>query len=165
MVKHELVVLAEGLPVPRGAKRRHLAVGHDRQLECVVEARPPPGVALADHSLLLVDEGEAAVEVVADDGEQRVDPAAADDRLREALVHGQCARLLLQLLVGEVGEGGLRDRDKGHLVRDRQYRERLLLRLLDDRLRHLGEAEACAEPEPGEPVLRQPSDVGALRRG
>ena len=163
MVEDEPVVLLERPPFPRGAQRGGLAVGDDRELERVVEARVSPGVTLAEDAAVLVHQGEAAVEVAADDAEQRLDAAPADDRVGEPLVHGQRARLLLELLVGEVREGGLRDRDEGHLVRDRQHGERELVRLPDDRFGNVGEPEADAEAEAGDAVAGEPPDVRALR--
>jgi len=108
---------------------------------------------------VLVDEGEAAVEMAADDAEQRLDTAPADDRVGEALVDGQRPRLLLELLVGEAREGGLRDRHERHLVGDGQDREGELVRLLDDRRGNLAEAEADPEAEARDAVLRQPAHV------
>ncbi len=79
-------------------------------------------------------------------------------------MHLERARHLLELLVGEVRDRRLRDRDERHLVRDDHDREGELVRLLHDRYGHRREAESDSEPEAGEPVLGQPPQVGALGR-
>ena len=159
MVEHEPVVLAERPPLACGPQRRHLAAGDDRELERAVERRRPASVPLADDAALLVDEREAAVQVVADDGEERLEAPAADDGVGQALVHGQRPRLLLELLVRQVGEGRLRDRHERDVVGDGQHRERELVGLLDEGHRDVREAEADPEPEPCEPVLGEAADV------
>ena len=73
-------------------------------------------VPLADDAPALVDEGERAVEVVADDREQRLQPAPLEHGVGEALVHLERVRDLLELLVREVRERRLGDRDERHLV-------------------------------------------------
>ena len=59
-------------------------------------------MTLGDHAAVLVDEREAAAEVVADDGEQRLQSAALEDRVGQPLVHLERARHLLELLAREV---------------------------------------------------------------
>ena len=164
MVEHELVVLLERPALARCPERGHLAARDDRQLERALEGDATPPMALAHHPPALVDEREAAVQVVAHDCEERLEPASPDDRVCEALVHRERARELLELLAGEVGERRLRDGDERQLVRDRDRREGQLVGLLDHGRRHVGEAEPDPEAEPGKTVLGQAAHVGALGR-
>ena len=164
VVEDEAVVLAEVAALAGCLEGDHLAGRDDRQLEGVLEAEPVPRVALGDDAAVLVDEREAAAEVVADDGEECLQSAALEDRCGQPLVHLERARHLLELFAREMRHRRLRDGDERDLVRNREDWERELVRLLDDRRRHVGEAEAHAEAEPGEPVLGKPLDVGALRR-
>ena len=129
---------SNGLPLARSPQRGHLAAGDDGELERVLEGDAAPAVALADHAPALVDERQAAVEVVADDGEERLEPAPLDDRVGEALVDRERARELLELLAGEVRERRLRDGDERQLVRDGDRRER----------------RACRPPRPWAPGRR-----------
>jgi hypothetical protein len=163
-MKDQLVVLAERPALAGSPERRHVTVGHNRQLECAVEARSPAGMALAHDASVLVLQREAAVQVVADDREKRLDAAAADDRVRQPLVHGERACLLLELLVREVRERRLRDRHERHVVRNRKNREREFVCLVDDRAGHVGKAEAHPEAEARNSVLGKPADVRALER-
>ena len=112
VMEDELVVLLERPALARCPERGHLAARDDRQLERVLEGDAPPSVALAHHPPTLVDEREAAVQVVAHDGEERLEPASPDDRVCEALVDRERARELLELLAGELGERRLRDGDE-----------------------------------------------------
>jgi hypothetical protein len=165
VVEDELVVLAERARLAHCAEDSLLAVRDDGELEPAVEAEPSPGVPLAQDAPALVDEGEAAAEPLAENREQGVHPAAVDHGPGEPLVHLERLRHALQLLVGEVREGRLRDRDEGNLVRDGENGETEPVGLLDERRRHRRIAEAEAKPEPGEPVLGEAPDVLALRGG
>jgi hypothetical protein len=164
VVKDEPVVLAEVPALARCLERHHLAGGDHWKLECAFEAKAIPCVALDDHAAALVDESEAATEVVADDGQERLQPTALEHRRGEALVHLECTGGLLELLVGEMRDGRLRDRDERNLVRDGQDRERQGVAFLHDRRRHGRKAEADSEAEPCEAVLGEPANVCPLRR-
>ena len=164
MVEDQAVVLAELALLARRLQGDHLPRGDDGQLECAVEAESVPRVALCDDASALVDESEAAAEVVADHRKERLQAAALEHGRREALVHLERARHLFQLLAGEMRDRRLRDGHERDLVRDCKHRERESVPLLDDRRRHIREAEADAEAEAREPVLGEPLDVGALRR-
>ena len=160
-MQHEPVVLAERLPATRSLEH---GAPLERQLERVVERGVASGVALCDDAAALVEQREGAAEVTADDREQRLDAAAFEHRVGESLVHLERPGQPLQLLVGEPGARGLRDRHERDLVRDADDRKAELVRLVDERGRHLGEAESEPEPEAGEPVLREPPQVRALGR-
>ena len=98
VVQDEAVVVGERRSCSRGPQRRGLAVDDDRQLERAVERDPPARVALADDAAVLVDERERAAEAVAQDREQRRHSAPVEHGLREALVHLERAREVLELL-------------------------------------------------------------------
>ena len=68
-----------------------------------------------------------------------------------------------ELRVREPRRDRLRQRDERHLVRDGDEREVEPLRLVGERGRRLGPAEADAEREPGEAVAREAAHVLAMR--
>ncbi len=161
MVEHEPVVLPELTTVARGLEDGTAA---QRQLERRLERRATAGVPLREHASPLVEQRERAPEVAAHDRQERLHAAALEHGLREALVHLERPRQALELLVREPRAGGLRDRHERHLVRHADDGEAERVRLLHERRRDLREAEPQAEAEPREPVLREPAQVGALRR-
>ena len=120
-------------------------------------------MALREHGAGVVDERDAAGEPLAEDREQLVDALPVDDGLREALVHLERLRRALQLLVREVAEGGLRERDERGRVRHREQREAEPVGLGGDGGRDLVDPEPEPDPEPGEAVRGEAADVGALR--
>src|SRR4051812_6543224 len=87
VMEDEAVVLAEVAALAGGLEGDHLTGRDDRQLQCVLEAEPVPRMALGHDPPVLVDECEAAAEVVADDGEKGLQPAALEDRCCQPLVH------------------------------------------------------------------------------
>jgi len=121
-------------------------------------------VALADHPAAVVDQGEAAIEVVADDGQQRLEAAPLEDGVGQSLVHLERACELLELLACKVRDCRFRDGDERHLVRDREDGKCKFVRFLYERRRHLGEPEADSDTEAREPVPGEPAHVRALRR-
>ena len=60
------------------------------------------------------------------------------------------------LLVDELGEGGLGDRDERNLVGHGEHRKLALGRGLDERRRHLVMTEADSEAEGGQLMVGQP---------
>ena len=137
----------------------------NRKLHRPLETDAATTMTLADDTPALVDQREAAVEVVADDREKGFDPPALEYGVGEALVDGECALELLELFVGEVRHGGLGDRHEGHLVRHAHHRKADLVGLRDERGRRLGKAEAEPEAEARQAMLREATEVGPLRRG
>jgi hypothetical protein len=69
------------------------------------------------------------------------------------------------LLVDQLRERLLGDRDERHLVRDLEQRELQLLRLRDQRPRQAVVLEPRPQPHPGEAVLREQADELALGLG
>ena len=80
-------------------------------------------------------------------------PRPSDDRVRKALVHRERARELLELLVGEVRKGRLRDGDEGQLVRNRDRREGELVGLSDHGRGTSGKPKPIPKPSPASPCL------------
>ena len=115
----------------------------------------------------LVDERQAASEVVAEDCEQRLQPAPVDDRLCEALVHLERLGDDLELLVREMGEDRLRDRDERHLVGNRKHRKAKAIGFRRNRFGHLVVPEAKPKAEARDLVLDKQPEIGllALRAG
>jgi hypothetical protein len=68
------------------------------------------------------------------------------------------------LLVDQVRERLLGDRDERQVVGDLEEREAVLGGGLDQRLRRVLVREADAQPQPGELVVREPLDERALAR-
>ena len=154
VVEDEAVVLRELVVRLAGPQRPGLAVGDDRQLEHVLAAVEACAVALADDTACLVDERERAADVVAQDRQQRRRSLALEDGVGEPLVHLERALQARELRVREPRRDRLRQRDEGHLVRDGDEREVEPLRLVCERRRRLGPAEADPEREPCEAVAR-----------
>ena len=96
---------------------------------------------------------------------QRLEPALGEHDPLQPLLRGQRTPQHRVLLVDELRERRLGDRDERHLVRDLEHRELALGRDLEQRLRHRRVPEAGAEPEPGQLVVGQPRDELALRSG
>ena len=160
VVQDEAVVLAERLTLARSLEDGVA----ERKLERVRERRAAPAVAFRNRPSAFVDERERAAQVTADDREQRLEAAAGEDRVGEALVDLQRACEPLQLLVREARPGRFRDRDERHLVGHADDREAERVRFLDERGRGFREAEAEPKAEPREPVLGETAQVRPLRR-
>ena len=91
-----------------------------------------------------------------------VQPALGEHDPLQPLVRRQRAPQHGVLLVDELRERLLGDRDERHLVGHLEEREAVLGGRLAQRLRDVLVPEPGAEPEPGQPVLGEPRDVGAL---
>ena len=162
VVEHEPVVLGELVARLPGAERPGLAVCDDREIEHVLARVETRALALADDAAGLVDECERAADVLADDRQERGRASSLEDGMREPLVHLERALDPRELLVRELRRDRLRQRDEGHVVRDRDQRKAHLLGLVGERRGRLGPAEADAEGEAGQAVLGEAAHVFAL---
>ena len=95
--------------------------------------------------------------MVANDGKQRLDAAPLEHGVRQAFVNRERALELLELLVREVADGRLGDRDEGNLVRDAHDREAELVGLGE------GAGGVSAKPNP-RPNPRPARRCSASRR-
>ncbi len=79
---------------------------------------------------------------------ERVEPSLGEDDPLEPLLCGQRTAQHRVLLVDELRERRLRDRDERNLVGDLEHRELALGGELDERLRHLAWAKPVPKPSP-----------------
>jgi len=114
---------------------------------------------------MAVEHEHAAADSGGDRRGDLLEAALLEDEALEPALHRDPALQDLVLLVDEVGEGLLGQSDERHRVGDLEQREALLLGLVGQCLRQLGVIEAGAEPEPGEVVIGEAADEGALLGG
>ncbi len=124
-------------------------------------AEAPPGKALA----AAAEDRHGPADRRGDRRHDLLQPALFQHQPLEPALHGDAALQHLVLLVDEPGEGLLGDRDERGRVGDLEEREVPFLRLVDQRLGQLVVVEAGAEAEPGEVVLGEQADEGALLGG
>ena len=137
-------VQAEGEVLPVGAPVADLLpqLGDELGAEAAAVGR------LAQHDAVEVEEHGGA----ADEGRERrqdgLEALLLEHDLGELLVHREAALQQRVLLVHDLRGDRLGDGDEGHVVGHLEQREAVLLGHLDERRRHLVEAEAGAEAEP-----------------
>ena len=117
----------------------------------------PPEVpavgGLAEHHAVEVEEDRRAADQGRERREDGLEALLFEHDLGELLVHREAALQKRVLLVDDLRGHRLGDGDERHVVRHLEQRETVLLGDLDERRRHLVEAEAGAEAEPGEVVV------------
>ena len=166
VVQDEAILVAERPSVPSHLQHRPVSVRRHGELERPREGELASRVPLADRVAVVVDEAEAAAQPLAQDAQERLDAEAVQHRRSKSLVHLEGLGEALQLLVRQVRERRLRDRDERDVVRHGEHRETEPVGFADERLRNLVEAEPEAEAERRQPVLGEAGDVLdlALRR-
>ena len=112
-----------------------------------------------------VEDRDGAADRGGDRRDDLLQAALFEDQPLEPALHGDAPLQHLVLLVDEAGEGLLGDRDERRRVGHLEEREVALLGLVDQRFRQLRVAEAGAEAEPGEVVVGEQADEGALLGG
>ena len=139
------------------------AVAHARPQDLqLVGAEPAPEGVLDEQLAAAVEDEHARADQRRERAGQRVEPALGEDHALEPLLGGERAAQDRVLLVDELAEGGLGDRDERQLVRDLEHREVALARGLEQRFGHLLVPEAGAEAEAGKLMVGEQLDELAL---
>ena len=148
-------VHAEGEVLAVGAAVADLApeVGDE------LAAEVPPVGGLAEHDAVEVEEHRRAADQGRERREDGLEALLFEHDLGELLVHREAALQERVLLVDDLRGHGLGDGDERHVVGHLEQREAVLLGDPDERRRHLVEAEAGAEAEPGEVVVDEPLEL------
>ncbi len=117
---------------------------------------------LAEHDAVEVEQDGGAADQGRERGQDGLEALLLQHDLGELLVDGQAALQERVLLVDDLGRHRLGDGQERHVIRHLEKREPVLLGDLDQRGRHLVEAEARAEAEAGDVVVDESLDLRHL---